>query len=590
MKRIFGFLLLPLLLLPSCSQGKQDIAFISNGNGFETLYDDSYFLEDNGKYNQGIALASFASTMTTCGDEAEFAKRGQHLTSLWKKEGFSDILLSQTMTVKPTLDSIGYGIAKKKIEDFTLVAITIRSGSYGAEWASNLTIGEEGDSKGFKDASDTVLAGLGGYLSGRAVQGRVKFWLSGYSRGGAVANLLGADILQRIQEGTFYSEVSVTPNDVYAYCFEPPLCAKTTIEEASGDLYKGIHNLMNFNDMIARLLPHAWGFVRYGNNYFYPDRLTDIRFDETERKKLVSNYHFAPGGHNFSAYTIDDWRFFDAGEKDTQEGNLPRKSLHPSLGRFGVELIPNLLAHQLLTREIYAKGFEESIRNLIAAIAGFNPKIPEIKLTGALFVDILFSYSFAQSIFVELLADDPGGAVSDFEFFFYMLFNANEENIKDIKDIYNDLFYFLLFVTASLTQRKDLMLQLFCRDNLLQIALPHYTELDYYLLRSCDPRLYGEQACHLNDGTYQILTAHAPSSISIYENSLKKNIFSYADGKMESDRLSAQQRYDGSIDIFLPKNGDYSYEIESDSIRLSNVDSYGNETLLQEGLAKTGRI
>ena len=590
MKRIFGFLLLPLLLLPSCSQGEKSIAFISNGNGFETLYDDSYFLEDNGTYNQGIALASFASTMTTCGDEAEFAKRGKHLTSLWQKEGFSDIFLSETMTVKPTLDSIGYGFAKKKIEDFTLVAITIRSGSYGAEWASNFTIGAEGDSKGFKDASDTVFAGLGEYLSGRAVQGRVKFWLSGYSRGGAVANLLGANILRHIKEDTFHSEISVTPDDLYAYCFEPPLCANTSIEEASSNLYKGIHNLVNFNDLIARILPHCWGFVRYGKNHFYPDRLTDIRFDETERKKLVSNYHFAPGGHAFPAYTIDDWRFFDAGEKDTQEGNLPRISLHPSLGRFSTELLPALLAYQFLTRETYAMGFEESIRNLIAAIAGFNPKIPEIKLTGALFVDILFSYSFVQTIFTELLAGDAGGAATDLEFFFYMLFNANEDNIKEIKALYNDLFYFIVFVGVILAQRKDLMLQLFCRDNLLQIALPHYTELDYYLLRSCDPRLYGEQACHLNDGTYQILTIQTPSSISIYENNLKKNIFSYANGKMESDHLSAQQRYDGSIDIFLPKNGDYSYQIESDSISLSHVDSCGNETLVQESLAKTGRI
>ena len=59
---------------------------------------------------------------------------------------------------------------------------------------------------------------------------------------------------------------------------------------------------------------------------------------------------------------------------------------------------------------------------------------------------------------------------------------------------------------------------------------------------------------------------------------------------MESDHLSAQQRYDGSIDIFLPKNGDYSYQIGSDSVSLSHVDSYGNETLVQESLAKTGRI
>jgi hypothetical protein len=235
-------------------------------------------------------------------------------------------------------------------------------------------------------------------------------------------------------------------------------------------------------------------------------------------------------------------------------------------------------------------GFEESIRNLVGTIAGFNPKIPEIKLTGALFVDILFSYSFVQTIFTELLAGDVGGAATDFEFFFYMLFNANEENIQDVKDLYNHLFYFIIFMGVGLSSRVDLMLQLLSRDNLLQIASPHYTELNYYLLRSCDTRLYGKDACRLNDGTYHTLHVHRPSSISIYENNLKKNIFTYADGKMESNHLSAQKLFDGSIDIYLPKNGSYSYQIESDSISLSNVDSYGNETLLQESLAKSGDL
>ena len=590
MKRIFGFLLLVPLLLPACSQGEKGISFVSNHNEFETFYADSYFLTRNEEYHQGIALASFASTMTTCGDEEEYSKRGEYLTSLWKKEGFTDIVLSHTMKVKPTLDSIGFGIAQKKISDFTLVAITIRSGSYGAEWASNLTIGAEGHSKGFKDASDTVYAGLAEYLSSKNVQGHTKFWLSGYSRGGAVANLTAAHILQQIQEGTFRPGVEATPEDIYAYCFEPPQCADTTTEDATSDLYKGIHNIVNFNDMIARLIPHGWGFVHYGNHHYYPDRLTDIYFDETEREKLVANYHFAPGGHNFPDYSIDDWRFYDPGEKGAQESNLPRVSLHPSLGRFGAELVSTLLSNDLLTRAIYAMGFEESIRNLVGTIAGFNPKIPEIKLTGALFVDILFSYSFAQTIFAELLSGDAGGAASDFEFFFYMLFNANEENVQDVKDLYNNLFYFILFVGMALSLRVDLMLQLFSRDNLLQIASPHYTELNYYLLRSCDSRLYGKDACRLNDGTYHTLHVHRPSSISIYENNLKKNIFTYADGKMESNHLSAQKLCDGSIDIYLPKNGSYSYQIESDSISLSNVDSYGNETLLQESLAKTGDL
>lgn len=590
MKRIFGFLLVLALMLPGCSKSGQVIRFEGSGHHYETLFDDSYFLLDNSTYHQEIALASFANAIGTIeGFKGEYEKHGENLVHLWQKEGFSDIYLNKAFKEKPTVDSIGFGFAWKRIADFNLVAIAIRSGTYEAEWASNLTIGTTGHVQGFSEASETLLGELAPYLSGKNVRGKTKFWLSGYSRGAAVANLTAGTMLQQIESKEFIPSVTTTEKDIYAYCFEPPLCAATSVEEAGRDLYKGIYNLINFNDLVAKLAPYEWGFVHYGTSYYYPDRLTDIRFDYSERRKLVGNYHFAEGGHSFPTYSVDDWNFYDPGEEKSKEKNLPRESLHPSMGRFASQLLREMTSF-LLNRDVYGISLQEGMRNLIAALYGYHPNIGEVNLTASLFVDVFFSYSFARNIIAELQSGDAGGAALDFEFFFYLLFNANEKNMEDVKALFDPVFYLLFFTLAPVATRPDLLLQLFSRDNLLQLISPHYTDLNYYFLRSCDTRLYGEDACHLNDGTYQVLHIQTPSSVSIYENGLKQTIFTYDGTKMDSPCLSAEKLSDGSIDIFLPKNGDYTYEIESNSIRLGHMDRFHQEAIVKENMEKKGRF
>ena len=65
-------------------------------------------------------------------------------------------------------------------------------------------------------------------------------------------------------------------------------------------------------------------------------------------------------------------------------------------------------------------------------------------------------------------------------------------------------------------------------------------------------------------------------------------MFTYADGVMSSDGLSAEKMADGSIDIYMPKNGQYTYKIESESISLGNIDEFGDETPINESMPKEG--
>lgn len=589
MKRLFNFLLLIPLVLSSCGPNKDKVPFKSVGRDLETYYNDSYFLGSSKEYSQEIALASLAFAMSTVEPDKVIETHGDQLYSLFENEHFSNIYLSSTIKEKPTLDSVGYGIGVKKIEDFNLIAITIRSGSYGAEWGSNITVGTSGNSKGFQDSSEIVLEGLKTYISENNIIGHTKIWISGYSRGAAITNLLAANMLNNISDEEFLSLINVNEEDIYAYCFESPLCAEISDEIAKSDLYKGIHCLNNFNDLITKIIPHDWGMRRYGQSYYYPDRLTDINFDKKVIKNVVTRYNFSPDAHNLPKYSIDNWKFYDPGDEDTKKDNLARESIHPSMGRFVTDLI-KLMNETFITREIYSKAFEEGIREIIAAISGYNEKIGEVNLSGAILSDIFFSYSFAQSLFAELQAKNIGGFIEELEFFFYMIFDANKDNVDEINRLYNSIYYLILFLSPAFVIRKDLMMQFFSRDNLMQLLFPHTIEFIYPFLECADKRFYGNDACSFNDGTYQILNVKTPSSISIYENNLKETIFTYDGEKMKSDILSAEKLNDGSIKIYMPKNGSYTYEIESELISLSYVDEYGNEELVNESLENNGSL
>ena len=48
---------------------------------------------------------------------------------------------------------------------------------------------------------------------------------------------------------------------------------------------------------------------------------------------------------------------------------------------------------------------------------------------------------------------------------------------------------------------------------------------------------------------------------------------------MISDHVSAEKLADGSLDIYLPKNGEYEYICNSDGINLAEVDPVAGESL-----------
>ncbi|MBO4562087.1 MAG: InlB B-repeat-containing protein [Clostridia bacterium] len=75
------------------------------------------------------------------------------------------------------------------------------------------------------------------------------FWLTGHSRGAAVANLMASYLIDRGE-------------DVRAYTFAAPYNTANT--EASAEKYDCIFNLVNSNDFVPMLPMTDWGFTRFG--------------------------------------------------------------------------------------------------------------------------------------------------------------------------------------------------------------------------------------------------------------------------------------------------------------------------------------
>ena len=573
-------LLLPLSLpLVSCS-GSDKISFQTGSDTFETYYNDHYFDLNNDEVHEEIALASHAMALATFNGDEDYSKRSYYLRDLWHKEGFERLYFNESFYTEPGTDTIGFGIASKEVQllggKYTLVEIAVRGGNYGAEWTSNFTIGMTGNSKGFDEASEQVLDGLTSFLINNDIEGHVKFWISGFSRAAITSNLTAGKILNRMNAGDYLSpKARYDARDIYAYCFEPPLGVLATNEEATAPLYQGVHNFLNYNDLVPLVAPAEYGFTRYGTDHYYPDRLTDIYFDVSEREKLISQYHFSWGAQNFPKYTVDEWKFFDVGGEYAELNNLPRVSIHPSQGRFSRALIHELATKGFGNRTAYSFLLEGGIRELFKTIYGKNENIKGIDTSNM--VDIIFEYAFIRTIINELENNKSTEFAMDVELLFLQLFGANEDNIEAVKQLYQDNFIFLTCFANGLRDRQDITAQLLYRDNAMNIVIGHMPQLSYSFLSSCDTRLHGKDACKFNDGTYQVLHINEPRNFTLFEKNIKQEVFTFKDGVMNSDYLSAEMFHDGSINIYLPHNGAYEYIGDFKNMNLGQINSNGTE-------------
>ncbi len=251
-----------------------------------------------------FALAAFGSNEHVLA--RNFSDYSKCAEDYLRQCGFTDIAVNDDpdpaaedrFNAFPSKDSIGVVIGKKEItvwngnnnEACTLIAVGVRGGGYAGEWASNLTIGQSGRHLGFERSSQKVLGTLREYLQTRGVTAadHVKYWVTGYSRGGAVANLTAGDIAAAPE--TYFA----AKQDVYGYTFEAPGAAVLS-EDPDGTVYPNIHNILNRMDAVPRVSPAEFGNGRLGVDYYVPDHTNNDRMADYYARMYRVLETLAPG-------------------------------------------------------------------------------------------------------------------------------------------------------------------------------------------------------------------------------------------------------------------------------------------------------
>ena len=338
-------------------------------------YSDEYFTQTGYNYRQDLATVTMAMCFAAgnVADPARYKEGPANLIDFFDQIGFKDFEANKDFTERPGRNTFGVGIANKVIyidgEKYTVIGIGLRGCGYYAEWAGDLNVGLEGDHTGFAICRDTALAFLKDYLAKhKEITGKVKLWCTGYSRGAAGTNMLGGAIDDIIASGgSIGKNVELSADDMYFYCYEPPMGAD--VNKIGSSIYNNIHNIVNYNDLVVKVAPECTGFGRYGVDHVLPSAKLDDNYDvlKADMLKVFSTFE------NAGTYRIDNFKYVTVTPKATISKILNLKNgITMTQGEFLDRFVQKLFTEVFTKRaEVYAA--QDDISEIVLPLIGTYP-------------------------------------------------------------------------------------------------------------------------------------------------------------------------------------------------------------------------
>ena len=234
--------------------------------------------------SKDFTIACFGSSENTF-PEAVWTKKDKNGLRFLKDCEFDCYESNSDFKRQTGADTIGAVFGSKEItvydqvtgknDTFTLIAIGVRGAGYGAEWASNLTIGNPATAtkensgtyrhNGFQTSANQILDDLDTFMTRNGINPeKAKYWICGYSRAGAVANLVAGKISDN---GAQYH---TRKEYVFGYTYEAAAGALNTDEPNVNSKYPNIHNIINKMDAVPLVSPALFNHVRLGVDYLLP--------------------------------------------------------------------------------------------------------------------------------------------------------------------------------------------------------------------------------------------------------------------------------------------------------------------------------
>src|SRR5574344_1466930 len=529
-----------------------------------SYYTDDYFSAPATTYNASLAttsltmaMSSFASNEAT--NSSDYTHRYKNAETLLTSYGFGAITPNADYKKKPETDTIGVVYANKKVGDSTLLAVGIRGANYQQEWASNFTLGYYADNSyhsGFYKAASELVSGLKSYISDTGISGSIKVWISGYSRAGATASILG-------------DNVSFTKEDIYAYCFEPPQGTyyDSSLDEieVQSENYNNIFNIVNSNDPVPMVAMNTFGFTRFGIDKYVTDPLSDPDYSSNINKikdsyQSVSNYKQLG-----ETYLVDGFTYKNVVFGDNKKVSLSKDSYHINWtqGLFLNEFVTDL-ATNIGDRDTYVSKIQEGMRDVFGLI--YKNGAPK-----GSFIDV--GINFVKQLLagdeVNILMDD---LVHESNYFVRDLIPLVSRTLEasgildiNIKTLVSDVTNLVLAVAKIFLQNASLIVSLISTSNVKALGSAHYPELCLAHMEARDPNYSRDPVTSEMSGRYY----YFESSDSTKSFTIKKNGRAIAKASLgdviESNSSIVYGIHHEKFVAYLPIDSGYTIEMESGS-------------------------
>ena len=562
------------------------------------FYSDDYFsTESTSGVNPHLATMSLCLELSTWPsydvDADDWPSRTKNVQALFEEIGYGHFAQNEDWSYKPTENdrhTIGAVAAYKNIGNTTVIALVIRGGNYYGEWGSNFVLGSSGNHLGFDSAKKRALEFLSGYIKqnryneGDGFKENIKLWTVGFSRGGAVANMVAGELT----DGNACGGVVFKPGNIYAYTFEAP-------QGYTGNSYgyANIHNYINLYDLVPLVAPSVWQFHRYNrrDEPLFAGGLGTKEYGElvdrmmVQYRKLYAGVPDTPERKDSSyllepfAYKVDidvdvdaQWKWvwgpFGYPEIDVDVQLIaPDKTLPTEKMLTGT--IDSVFKGIINGRTGYVNTIENPLSQLIGFFMGYNNKIDWNRVFEAAFFDNAcegirktaapFLNPFnprtlsgkarqAAEIAAECICDaalrQANTNLSEVKTALVNLLAAVLYTVVDDNDP-DEFFVFLYYVISTKFQ---------C----------HWPEMTLAWMMSQDSYYTnGEEFRKQYPEAYRVIHINCPVDVTVYDE--RGNVFA----SLRGDTISNQSRYhgisitaDGTKQVILPSDAAYRIRIE----------------------------
>lgn len=227
------------------------------------------FFKPSSEFNSQLCKAS--SIYANMGYEFtmsdERSGKDYSITELMSYQGLSNTMAYDLKSLYSDYDLTKFFIGHRTVTyngvTKNVIAVSVQGTGGGMDqWQSNFDIGTTADfykypdwttienHRGFDIAANRAKKLIESYVKSYCSNGsETVYWLTGHSRGAAIANIISAKL---IDEG----------KTAYGYTFASP--NTTTKANAATSQYSSIFNLVNQEDFVPCLPCAAWNFRRYG--------------------------------------------------------------------------------------------------------------------------------------------------------------------------------------------------------------------------------------------------------------------------------------------------------------------------------------